>query len=157
MKRIILLVVVFMLWSNKPVFAFNPITDFRDNLQWTFGQSAEVGEALKLWGDGDLENGETTSSLLASIAQYRFMVFSYGGTRTNKNDANFTDTAKFGFRLTSFFDLFKNPPTAEMAWMRDLNIGPSIAVPLISKDHPVALFLDINFQFGRASNPVTSQ
>jgi hypothetical protein len=151
MKKLLLLLAVLLLWPNRPVFAWNPLTDVRDNLIWTFGKTAEVGEAVKLCGAGDLKPGETATSMLAGIADYRFLSFSYGGTRVNKADTNFTDTAKIGLRLTSFFDLFKNPPTAEMAWMRNLNIGPSYAMSLFNSPHAGTLFLDINFTFGKAT------
>lgn len=145
---------MFAIGFIQSAFAWNPLTDIRENTIWTFGKTAEVGEAVKLFGAGNLEPGDTATSMLAGIADYRFLSLSYGGTRINQNDASFTDTAKLGFRLTSFFDLFKNSPTPAMEWMRDLNVGPSVAVPLISRSHPVAVFLDVNYVFG--GNPFTS-
>lgn len=140
--------------SCIPAQAFNPVTDFQGNWVWTLGKQAEVGTAIKLWGDGDLDNGDTTTSLLAGIGEYRALVASYGVTRTDKAGANPTDTFKLGLKATYFFDWFKNPPTAEMAWMRNINAGPSIAMPLIGKNHPVALFFDLNYQFGGPSTVV---
>lgn len=148
LAKLLLVLAVCSLWPNRPVFAWNPLTDVRDNLQWTFGKKVEAGLAVKLAGAGDLERGDTATSALAGIFDYRFLAFSYGGIRVNKNDANVTDTAKLGYKVTSFFDWFKNPPTPEMAWMRNLNIGPALSMPIIARKHPVTLFLDINYQFG---------
>lgn len=152
-----LLIISLLVFVSSYTFAFNPIVDVRDNLIWTAGKSAEIGEAIKVGGGGDLAVGETSTSFLASIAEYRFLVFSYGGTRTNRNDANFTDTAKIGFRLNSFFGLFKNPPTQEMSFLQNVNIGPSYAMNLLSSPHVGTFFIDLNYTFGHASNPATSQ
>ena len=134
MKKLIAAAAFLTLWGATNAFAWNPITDVRDNLQWTFGQKAEVGEAVKLAGAGDLDRGDTATSFLAGIADYRFLTFSYGGIRVNRNDAIVTDTFKTGFRLTSFFDLFKNQPTPEMTFMRNLNIGPALSMPVIASN-----------------------
>lgn len=150
MKRTISLLslVIGLILGPRWAFAFNPILDIRDNLVWTVGKAAEVGEAIKIGGGGDLKVGETSTSMLASIAQYRFLVFSYGGTRVNRNDENFTDTAKVGFRLNTFFGWFKNPPTPEMAWLQNVNVGPSYAMNLINSPHVGTFFIDLNYQFG---------
>lgn len=133
--------------------AWNPITDVRDNVQWTFGKTAEVGTAIKLAGGTDMEVGTTATSMLAGIFDYRWISFSYGGTRVNKNAENFTDTAKVGLQLTKFFDWFKNPTTPEMAFMRNLNIGPSFSMPIWDTPRVGTVFLDVNYRFG-PSGPV---
>ena len=148
---IIVLAFMALVYGTERAFAWNPITDVRDNLIWTFGQKAEAGIAVKLAGAGDLEPGDTATSALAGIADYRFLSFSYGGIVVNKNDAKPTDTFKIGFRLTSFFDLFKNPPTPQMTFLRDVNIGPALSCPVISRTHPVTLFLEANYAFGGTS------
>ena len=135
--------------------AWNPITDIRDNLQWKFGQAAEAGIAVKLTGAGDLEPGDTATSALFSIADYRFLTFSYGGIRTNKEDAKTTDTFKVGLRVTKFFDFFANKPTLEMEWMRNLNVGPAISSPIIARSHPVTLFIEANYLFGGNAKTTT--
>lgn len=147
MKKLMVLLSL-LFFSGSAAYCWNPITDIRENVIWTFGQQAEVGTAVKLAGNGDLEVGETATSVLAGIADYRFLSIAYGGTRVNRSDANFTDTGKIGLRMTSFFDLFKHPPTPEMAWMRNLNIGPSYAISLFNSPHAGTLFLDVNFVFG---------
>lgn len=128
--------------------AWNPVTDVRDNWQWTFGKTAEAGLAVKLAGAGDLDRGDTATNALAGIASYRFFVFSYGGIMVNKNDSKPTDTFKIGLSLQEFFGWFKNPPTPEMAILKNVNVGPAIAMPVISRSHPVTLFLQANYQFG---------
>lgn len=138
------------------VYAWNPITDVRDNVVWTFGKTAEVGEAVKIAGGGDLANGETTTSVLAGIADYRWFCLSYGGTRVNHTDQNFTDTAKVGIRLNAFFNWFKNPTTPEMEFLKNLNVGPSYSMSLFSSPHVGTLFLDINYRFGSAPAPVSA-
>jgi hypothetical protein len=146
MKKLIVLAL--LLYPLQQAAAFNPITDFRENVQWTFGKAAEVGTAVKLAGSGDMKPGDTSTSILAGIADYRWFSFSVGGTRVNQSNADFTDTAKLGLKLTSFFDWFKNPPTPEMSFLRNLNIGPSYAVSMFSSPHGGTLFLDINYRFG---------
>lgn len=143
MKKIIALTLL-----SGTAFAFNPVTDVRDNLKWTLGKTAEAGTAIKLAGAGDLDNGDTTTSVLAGVFDYRWFTFSYGGTKINRANQDFTDTAKIGLRLTSFFDFFKNPPTPEMGFLRNVNIGPSFASPIFSSNRAGTLFLDFNYQFG---------
>ena len=144
-----MMVVMFGLFTAPKSEAKNLIMDVRENLVWTFGKTAEVGQGVKIAGGGDLDEGDTTTSFLAGIADYRFLTFSYGGTRINRSDENFTDTMKVGIRLSSFFALFRNEPTPEMSWMKNLNIGPSFAIPLFSRPRSGALFIDINYSFGR--------
>lgn len=153
MKKLLVLLAGLLLWPLRPAAAFNLVTDLRDNIQWTFGRQAEVGTAVKLFGAGDLKAGETATSLLAGVADYRWFTFSVGGTRVNQNDANFTDTAKLGLKLTDFLGWFKNPPTPEMAFLKNLNVGPSYAMSMFSSPHTGTLFLDINYQFGGPATP----
>lgn len=146
--QLILIGLLFSIWPNRPVFAFNPVTDIRDHTVWTFGKAAEIGTAVKFAGGGELKSGETASSFLAGIAEYRFLALSYGGTRVNKSNADLIDTAKIGLRLNAFLDWFKNAPTPEMALLRNINIGPSVAMPLLSSPHVAVWLMDINYQFG---------
>lgn len=149
MKKLILLVAVFLMWPNRPVFAWNPVTDLRENVIWTFGKAADIGTAVKLTGsDTQMKDGETATSMLAGIADYRFLTLSYGGTQTNKAGTTMTDTMKVGLRLTSFFDLFTHPTTPEMAWMKNINVGPSLSLPLFSTPRVGILLLDANYRFG---------
>lgn len=123
--------------------AFNPITDIRDNLVWTFGKDAQAGRgydfSAKKWDD----------SALAEICTYRFLSLSYGVTFLDTNSSG-TDTLKLGILSNFFFGLFKNQPTPAMAWMENLNIGPSFAIPVFSGStgHKGVLLLDMNYRFG---------
>lgn len=148
MKRLALCVMGLILVGPGFAYAWNPLIDLRDNLQWTFGKKAETGIAVKIGGAGDLEKGDTATSALAGIFDYHFLSAAYGGIKVNKNDAKVTDSFKIGLQLTSFFDLFKNPPTAEMAFMRNINVGPVMSMPVISRSHPVTWFLEGNYAFG---------
>lgn len=127
----------------EKAFAFNPITDFRDNVVWTFGQSAQAGEGF------DFAAGKWDSSALAEIAQYRFLSLSYGATWLNSGSNQATDTIKIGFLSSFFFKLFTHQPTPQMLWMQNLNVGPSYAVPVFSGStgHKGVFLLDINYRF----------
>ena len=128
-------------------FAFNPITDIRDNVIWKFGQSAQAGEGY------DFSAKKWDSSALAEIAEYRFLSLSYGATWLDADSNQATDTIKLGILSSFFFKLFTNKPTPQMQWMENLNIGPSYSMPVFSKStgHKGVVLLDINFTFGGAS------
>lgn len=130
------------------LYAFNPITDVRDNWKWTFGEQAEAGTAIKLWGGSDIDAGRTASSFLAGIADYRFLKFSYGAIRDNISGANLGDTFKVGVKLSGFFDWFKNPPTESMSFLKNFNIGPAYSIPVFTAPHAGILFIDFNYVFG---------
>jgi hypothetical protein len=124
------------------VFAVNPLKDFLDNTTFPIGESASAGTAI------NLRNGKTSTSFLAEIMDYRMFAFSYGGTRVNESDANFTDTAKVGLKLAWVFSQFTNslPPSA--SFLKNINVGPSIAMSLLSTPRQVTPFFDINYTFG---------
>lgn len=148
MKRLLLVFGLLML-GPKWAMAWNPITDITEQTIWRFGKSAEIGTAVKLTGsDGEMKDGETATSMLADIADYRFLSLSFGGTQVNKAGTTMTDTLKIGFRLTSFFDLFKNPTTPEMAFMKNINLGPSFAMSLFNSPHVGTLLFDLNYRWG---------
>lgn len=143
MKRLICTLFAFAVWC-RPAMAWNPITDIKQNLVWTFGQAAQAGTgydfAAKRW----------RTSALAEVAQYRFLSFSYGATFFSERDPQAVDTFKMGILSSWFFSYFVHKPTAEMAWMQNLNIGPSYAIPVFSGQtgHKGVLLLDANFRFG---------
>jgi hypothetical protein len=123
--------------------AWNPWTDLTQNVVWKLGQSAQAGEGYnfttKTWD----------TSALAEVAEYRFLSFSYGGTQINGDSSAATDTFKVGVLSNFFFGLFKNQPTPEMAWLENLNIGPSYAIPVFSGNtgHKGTFLLDVNYRF----------
>lgn len=141
-----------ILLAAKVSFAWNPITDVRDNLVWTFGKAGSMGEAIKVGGsDGVGKDGSTYTSLLAGVADYRFLTFKYGVTYINQDTTKPTDTAKIGLKLTSFFAYFKNPITPEMAWLQNVDVGPSFAMSLLNNPHVGTVLIDANYVFGSSS------
>jgi len=142
-SKCVILVGLLML-SLKSAQAFNPITDVRDNVVWKFGQSAQAGSGY------DFSSKRWDSSALAEIAEYRFLSLSYGATWLDPDSSKATDTVKIGFLSSFFFKMFTNKPTPEMAWMLNLNIGPSYAMPVFSGStgHRGVFLLDLNYRFG---------
>lgn len=144
MKKWIICALLATMFGASKAFAFNLITDVRDNVQWKFGQVAQAGEgynfSTKTWD----------ASALAEIMEYRFLSFSYGGTQIDANSSTATDTFKVGFLSNFFFNWFANKPPATMAWMENLNVGPSYAIPVFSGNtgHKGTFLLDINYKFG---------
>lgn len=151
MKRLALLwaAVILGLVAVSRAEAFNLVTDVRDNLTWTFGQAAQAGEGY------NFSAKQWDASALAEIAEYRFLAFSYGGTQIDPNSSKATDTFKVGLLSNFFFDLFKNPTTPQMAWMKNVNIGPSYAIPVFSgaTGHKGTFLVDINYKFGGTTTP----
>jgi hypothetical protein len=123
-------------WAN----AFNVVKDIRENVKWEFGQAAQAGQGY------DFSSKKWDVSALAEIAEYRFLSASYGATFLDANSSKATDTFKVGILSNFFFKLFTNPPTPQMQWMQNLNIGPSYAIPVFSGNtgHRGVLLLDIS-------------
>ena len=148
MKKYIVALVVLASFSGRAS-AFNLITDIRDNVVWTFGQNAQAGEGY------DFAAKKWDTSALAEIAEYRFLSLSYGATFLDANSSQSTDTIKLGFLSSFFFKMFTNKPTPQMAWMQNLNVGPSYAMPVFSGStgHKGVFLLDINYRFSGAVIP----
>ena len=142
---IIALAIMAVVYAAEKSFAFNLATDIRDNVTWKFGQAATAGEGY------DFAAKKWDSSALAEIAEYRFLSLSYGATFLDANSANATDTIKVGLLSSFFFKLFANQPTPQMAWMENLSIGPSYAIPVFSGStgHKGVFLLDVNFKFSQ--------
>jgi hypothetical protein len=127
--------------------AFNVVTDVQQNVKWTFGQTAQAGEgynfSTKTWD----------ASALAEIAEYRFLSFSYGGTQVQAGSSQATDTFKLGLLSNFFFNWFTNKPPSTMAWMENLNIGPSFAIPVFTgtTGHKGTFLLNMNYRFSGGS------
>jgi hypothetical protein len=153
MKRLLAVLAVLCMCPLKPAAAWNPFIDVRDNLVWTFGKTGSLGEAIKVTGSDSVgKDGSTYTSFLAGVADYRFLTFKYGLTYLNKQDnSKGTDTAKVGLKLTSFFAFFKNPPTPEMAFLQNIDVGPSFAMSLLNSPHVGTVLVDANYVFGAAA------
>lgn len=127
------------LWPNKPVFAFNLVTDVEEQTTFPIGQAASAGTAV------NLRDGTLAASFLGEIANYRMLSAWYGGTYVNAGDKSLTDTAKIGLNLGYFLTGFVNKPPALLS---NLVVGPSFAMSLISTPRKGTPFLDINYRFG---------
>ena len=149
--RLIKVAVVLTLLSGSAL-AFNPLTDIRDNLTWTFGQAAQAGEGF------DFAAGKWRTSALAEVAEYRMFAFSYGATFFSERNPQATDTFKVGLLSNFFFKMFTNKPTPEMQWMESLNVGPAYAIPVFSGEtgHKGVFLLDFNYRFGGTVTPVST-
>jgi hypothetical protein len=149
MKKIPVFLALFLCSS---CLAYNPITDIEQNTTFPIGQAASAGTAV------NLRNGQTSTPMLAEIAVYRNMLaLSYGGTRVNQSDANFTDTAKIGLNLSWVFSKFSNQLPAQAQFLKNLNVGPSFAINLISGPRKGTPFMDLNYVFGQGgTTPVPS-
>ena len=147
------LVYLSLLLLGTQAFAWNPVTDIRNNVVWTFGKAADGGSGY------DFSAKKWRASALAEIVEYRFLAASYGATFFNERTPEAVDTFKVGLLSNFFFNLFINKPTPEMAWMQNLNVGPSYAIPVFSGEtgHKGVFLLDINYRFGGVSAPTTSQ
>lgn len=123
--------------------SFNPVTDVRDNLKWTFGQAAQAGTGY------DFAGKKWRDSALAEFAEYRMFSFSYGATFFSERNPQAVDTFKLGLLSNFFFKLFTNQPTPQMQWMDNLNFGPSFAIPVFSGEtgHKGVFLLDVNYRF----------
>lgn len=142
--------IVLLMLLAFPAYAYNPITDIEQNTTFPIGQAASAGTAV------NLRTGETSTSMLAEIAVYRNMLaLSYGGTRVNKADANFTDTAKVGLNLSWVFSKFTNQLPAQAQFLKNLNVGPSFAINLIGGPRKGVPFMDINYVFGNGGTAPT--
>ena len=132
-----------VLWGAENAFAFNLWTDVTQNTKWTFGQAAQAGEGY------DFASKKWDTSALAEVAEYRCLALSYGATFLDANSSTATDTVNVGFLSNFFFKMFANQPPPSMAWVENLNIGPSYAVPVFSgaTGHKGVFLLDVNFKF----------
>jgi hypothetical protein len=150
MKKLMLsLALILTLIPWRPAAAFNPVKDVLQNTTFPIGQVASAGTAV------NLKNGETSTSMLAEVADYRMFALSWGGTRVNQNDANFTDTLKIGFKLNWLISQFTQPLPPTAAFLKNINVGPSIASPVLSGPRQVNYFFDINYTFGGNTGALT--
>lgn len=132
--------------------AFNPITDVQQNLTWTLGEQAELGTAYKIAGSGDFKIGNRGDSAMFGIADYRFLKFSYGAIANPDNGEKIGDGFKTGLMLNYFLGWFKSPQTPAMQVLQNINIGPTVTIPLLSNSTPLkypSVWIEANYQFGK--------
>lgn len=128
--------------------AFNLLTDIQQQTQWTLGSAVDAGTAVVL-RKADAYNavgGQYVGSALASIANYRMVSVSAGGTFFPQGDGTLkaVDTAKVGLNLSYIFSGFLNQPPAIL---KNLVVGPSVAMSMVSTPHVLVPLIDINYQF----------
>ena len=148
MKRII----VSLLLSSivVPCYGFNLLTDIQQNTQWTLGSAVETGTAVALRSDSstNIKGGEFVGSALASLANYRFLNLSAGGTFIPQQDGSLKafDTGKIGINLGYFLKGFTNQAPAII---QNMVFGPSLATTLVTTPHIFIRMFDINYTFGK--------
>lgn len=151
MKKLLLaFVLAFGPW--RPAAAFNPITDIRENLQWTLGEQASFGTAYKIGGSGDVAIGNRGDSVMFGIFDYRFFRQSYGVIKDPDSGAKVGDGLKTGLMLNYFLGWFKSPQTPAMQFLNNINIGPTITLPLLTDPQPLkhpSVWLEANYMFGK--------
>ena len=123
----------------NPAQAFNLIKDIEQQTTFPIGQAASAGTAI------NLKTGALAASFLGEISNYRMFSLWYGGTYANANDNSLTDTAKIGINLGYFLTGFVNQPPLIL---RNLVVGPSFAMSLISTPRVGTPFFDVNLRFG---------
>ncbi len=124
---------------GSPAQAFNLITDIEQQTTFPIGQAASAGTAV------NLKNGNLSASALAELSNYRMFSAWYGGTMLNPSDGKMTDTAKIGLNVGYFLTGFVNQPPLIL---RNLVVGPSVAMSLISTPRVATYLFDFNFRFG---------
>lgn len=131
-----------ILFSATPAHAWNPVTDILQNTTFPIGQVASAGTAI------NLRNGDTETTMLAEVADYRGMfAMSYGAARDNVTGANFTDALKIGFELNWLLSKFTNPLPPQAQWLKNINLGPGYQVSALSHPGLGYPFFDINYTF----------
>lgn len=151
MKKLIVTLML-LLFPFTPAMAFNPVTDVQDNLKWTLGDQAAMGTAYKIGGSGEVKVGQRGDSVMFGIFDYRFIKESYGAIKNPNDGSKIGDGLKTGFMLNYFLGWFKSPQTPAMQLLNNINIGPTITIPLFSDSKPFqhpSVWLEANFQFGK--------
>ena len=131
--------------------AFNPITDIQQNLVWTLGEQASLGTAYKIGGSGPVAIGKRGDSAMLGVFDYRFTKVSYGAISDPQDGSKIGDGVKLGLKLNYFLNWFQSPQTPAMKMLQNINIGPSITVPLLTDSRPLkypSIWVEANYQFG---------
>lgn len=135
-----------------PAFAYNPVTDIQDNLKWTLGEQAAIGTAYKVAGSGEFKTGQRGDSAMFGIFDYRFIKMSYGAISNPQDGSRVGDGLKAGLMMNYFLGWFKSPQTDMMKVLNNVNIGPTVTVPLLTDSRPFthpSVWIEANYQFGK--------
>jgi hypothetical protein len=152
MKRLIIIASLLTIAGAFNAYAFNPITDVQDNLVWTLGQQAALGTAYKIGGSGPVQVGQRGDSAMLGIFDYRFTKVSYGAISNPQDGSKIGDGLKCGLMLNYFLGWFKSPQTPAMQVLNNINIGPTVSIPLLTDAHPLkypSVWIEANYQFGK--------
>jgi hypothetical protein len=149
-SKLLALIGVFALYPLRPAAAWNPIRDVQEKLVWTLGEQASLGTAYKIAGGGNLENGKRGDSAMFGIFDYRFLKASYGAISDPANGSKIGDGLKAGLKLNYFLGWFKSPQTPVMAFLNNINVGPTYTVPLLSSPRSGILWVEANYSFEKA-------
>jgi len=140
MKSISALLALFLLSTLAlSANAFNLWTDIQQQTTFPIGQAASAGTAV------NLRDGSLSASALAELANYRMFSAWYGGTMLDPSNGKMTDTGKIGINVGYFLTGFINQPPLIL---RNLVVGPAVAMSLISTPRKAAYLFDFNFRFG---------
>lgn len=152
MKKLIVMLIMFLTWPIRPVFAFDLWQDIQQKTEWRLGDSVAAGTSIALRHDdaSGLKAGQFVGSALAQFSSYRMLSAWAGGTFVPKPDQTLkaTETVKIGLNLGYFLTGFVNQPPV---LLKNLVIGPSLSMPIWTTPHVVIPFFDINFAFGGTS------
>lgn len=148
---IVILAIVVAMAILTAAHAYNPITDVQQELKWTLGEQALLGTAYKVAGSGDFKTGKRGDSAMLGIFDYRFIKASYGVIRDSDSGSRVGDGFKLGLMANYFLGWFKSPQTDAMKVLSNVNIGPTVTVPLFSDSRPFthpSVWVEANYLFG---------
>jgi hypothetical protein len=137
---------------SSSAWGWNPITDVQDNLKWTLGEEVAIGTAYKIGGGGPILVGQRGDSAMLGIFDYRCLKMSYGAISDPQNGSKIGDGLKAGLMLNYFLGWFKSPQTPAMQLLNNINIGPTITIPLLTDSQPLqhpSIWVEANFRFGK--------
>jgi len=147
---IIFLALMASIFGAEKAFAWNPILDIQQNLIWTLGEEAQLGTAYKIGGSGPVAIGQRGDSAMLGIFDYRFLKFSYGAISNPQDGSKIGDGLKTGLMLNYFLGWFKSPQTPAMQMLNNINIGPTVSIPLLTDPHPLkypSVWIEANYEF----------
>ena len=152
MKKFPVFFALFLMCGSAKAFAWNPILDVQQNLKWTLGEEASLGTAYKIGGGGPVKIGQRGDSAMLGIFDYRFTKVSYGAISNPQDGSKIGDGLKVGLMLNYFLNWFQSPQTPAMQVLQNVNIGPTITVPLLTDPQPLkhpSIWVEANYRFGK--------
>lgn len=151
MKKLLVVLTISLMSPIWSAYAWNPVRDVQDNLKWTLGEEASIGTAYKIGGSGPVDIGQRGDSAMLGIFDYRFVKMSYGAITDPQSGSKVGDGLKVGLMLNYFLNWFKSPQTPAMQLLSNVNVGPTITVPLLTESKPLkypSVWIEANYRFG---------